>query len=242
MSEFASTLAPEDRVIVALDCGLEDALALADRLEGRARWMKVGMTLFYQEGPRAVAAFKERGFNVFCDLKLNDIPHQVRGAARSIALTGADMITVHASGGSDMMRAAVEGVEGACAEMGREAMPAVIAVTVLTSMDDATLRSIGVDDAPARQVQRLATLAMDAGVAGVVASPMEAPLLRPIVGTGLIVTPGVRPAGSAAGDQSRITTPAQALANGSTHIVVGRPITQAPDPVAAFDAIVEELR
>lgn len=243
MSESVLQLAPEDRVIVALDCGLEDALALADRLEGRARWMKVGMTLFYAAGPQAVAAFKERGFNVFCDLKLNDIPHQVRGAAKSIALTGADMITVHASGGYDMMKAAVEGAGEACAEMGAgTAMPAVIAVTVLTSMDDATLQSIGVDAAPADQVQRLARLAMSAGVAGVVASPMESPLLKPIVGPGLIVTPGVRPIGSAAGDQSRITTPAQAIANGSTHIVVGRPITQAPDPVAAFDAIVDELR
>ena len=243
MTSSALQLAPEDRVIVALDCAMEDALALADRLEGRARWLKVGMTLFYAEGPRAVAAFKERGFNVFCDLKLNDIPHQVRGAARSVALTGADMITVHASGGREMMQAAVEGAAQACGEMGSgTSMPAVIAVTVLTSMDDAVLQSIGFDAVAAEQVQRLARLAMEAGVAGVVASPMESALLRPIVGDGLIVTPGVRPAGSAKGDQSRVATPAQAIANGSSHIVVGRPITQAPDPVAAFDAIVAELR
>ena len=242
MTVSALQLAPEDRVIVALDCGLDDALALADRLEGRARWMKVGMTLYYAEGPRAIAAFKERGFNVFCDLKLNDIPHQVRGAARSIALTGADMITVHASGGGEMMRAAVEGAAQACEELGPGTLlPAVIAVTVLTSMDDTALRSIGVDDAATDQVQRLAKLAMEAGLAGVVASPMESSLLKPIVGDGLIVTPGVRPAGSAKGDQSRVATPAQAIANGSTHIVVGRPITQAPDPVAAFEAIVAEL-
>lgn len=240
MFEPASQIAPEDRIIVALDCGLDDALELADRLSGRARWLKVGMTLFYEAGPRAVAEFKKRGFKVFCDLKFNDIPHQVRGAARSIALTGADMLTVHASGGAEMMRAAVEGVEEARA-VSADAAPAVIAVTVLTSMDDAALQSIGVDAVAADQVKRLATLAMESGVAGVVASPMESELLRPIVGTGLIVTPGVRPAGSAAGDQSRIATPAQAIARGSSHIVVGRPITQADDPVAAFDAIVDEL-
>lgn len=243
MTESVRQFEPEDRIIVALDCGLDEALALADSLKGRARWLKVGMTLFYSAGPQAVAAFKERGFNVFCDLKLNDIPHQARGAARSIALTGADMITVHASGGAEMMKAAVEGATEALAELPAGApMPAVIAVTVLTSMDDGALRSIGVDAAPAEQVARLTSLAMEAGVAGVVASPMESAILKPIVGSGLIVTPGVRPAGSAAGDQSRIATPAQAIANGSTHIVVGRPITQAPDPVAAFDSIVAELR
>ena len=120
-------------------------------------------------------------------------------------------------------------------------MPAILAVTVLTSMDEPTLASVGVPDAPAEQVRRLATLAAEAGVTGVVASPMESAMLKEVLGDRLIVTPGVRPAGSAVGDQSRVTTPAQAFANGSTHVVIGRPITQAPDPAAAFDSIVAEI-
>jgi len=230
-----------DRIIVALDCGMDRAIELADMLAGHATWLKVGMTLFYQEGPEAVKAFKDRGFKVFVDLKLHDIPHQVRGAAKAVALTGADMLTLHAGGGKAMMEAAVEGAREAVEQVPGLEMPSILAVTVLTSMDDATLASVGVNDAPADQVRRLASLAAEAGVAGVVASPMESAMLKGILGDRLIVTPGVRPAGSEKGDQSRVTTPADAFANGSTHVVIGRPITQAPDPAAAFDAIVAEI-
>ena len=234
-------MAAADRIIVALDCGMDRAIELADMLAGHAKWLKVGMTLFYQEGPAAVQAFKDRGFNVFVDLKLHDIPHQVRGAAKAVTLTGADMFTLHAGGGKAMMEAAVEGAREAVeGDPGLE-MPSILAVTVLTSMDDETLASVGVPDAPADQVRRLGTLAAQAGVAGVVASPMESAMLREVLGDKLIVTPGVRPAGSDVGDQSRVTTPAKAFANGSTHVVIGRPITQADDPAAAFDAIAAEV-
>lgn len=231
----------EDKIIVALDCGMERAIELADILAGHAAWLKVGMTLYYREGPAAVAAFKERGFKVFVDLKLHDIPHQVRGAAKAVTLTGADMFTLHACGGRLMMEAAVEGAREAVDENPGIEMPSILAVTVLTSMDDETLASVGVQDKPADQVRRLAALAKEAGVAGVVASPMESAMLKGVLGDRLIVTPGVRPAGSDVGDQSRVTTPAQAFANGSTHIVVGRPITGADDPAGAFDAIAASI-
>lgn len=231
----------EDKIIVALDCGMERAIELADILAGHAAWLKVGMTLYYREGPAAVAAFKERGFKVFVDLKLHDIPHQVRGAAKAVTLTGADMFTLHACGGRPMMEAAVEGAREAVDENPGIEMPSILAVTVLTSMDDETLASVGVQDKPADQVRRLAALAKEAGVAGVVASPMESAMLKGVLGDRLIVTPGVRPAGSDVGDQSRVTTPAQAFANGSTHIVVGRPITGADDPAGAFDAIAASI-
>ncbi len=233
---------PADRVIVALDCAMERALELADMLSGHARWVKVGMQLFYSEGPSAVAAFKERGLKVFVDLKLHDIPHQIRGAARAVALTGADMLTVHSLGGEAMMRAAMEGVADA---VGSEVsdLPAVLAVTVLTSMDDDALESVGVKERAAVQVERLARLAMSAGVTGVVASPQESAMLSDVLGPGrLIVTPGIRPQGSEKGDQARVATPASAFASGSTHVVIGRPITQADDPVCAFDAIIDEIR
>ncbi len=241
MTDTASEAA--EKVIVALDCEMPRAIELADMLRGHASWMKVGMTLYYSQGSKAVHEFKRRGYKVFVDLKLHDIPHQVKGAARSVTLTGADMFTVHASGGSAMMQAAVEGAAEALAKMpqGSE-MPAIVAVTVLTSMDDPTLASVGVDDDAATQVRRLASLAQGAGVSGVVASPKEAEMLRSVLDSNmLIVTPGVRPAGSNAEDQARVATPAQAFANGSTHVVVGRPITQADDPVLAFDQIAAQI-
>ena len=236
------SLDPRDRVIVAVDCGIEEAFNLADQLEGKARWLKVGMTLFYANGPAVVYAFKERGFKVFLDLKFYDIPHQVEGAAYSAASNGADMLTMHASGGVDMMKAAQRGAEKAAAEYGF-ATPATLGITVLTSMNDATLAEIGVSRGMVDQVTMLAQQTQRAGISGVVASPQEAARLRAILGPdAYIVTPGVRPAGSAKGDQSRVATPAQAFENGASHIVVGRPITQAPDPAAAFERIIAELQ
>ena len=228
-----------DRVIVAIDCGRDEALALADRLAGHARWLKVGMTLFYAEGPAIVSEMRERGFKVFLDLKLHDIPHQVRGAAEAAARTGADLLTIHGLGAGAMMAAAREGVEAA-ADGGERAK--VIAVTVLTSMDQQALSSIGVEAPVADEADRLARLARDNGIDGVVCSPQEAARMRELLGEdALVVTPGVRPAGAALGDQSRVATPSEALARGASHIVVGRPITSADDPVAAYEAIVAEL-
>jgi orotidine-5'-phosphate decarboxylase len=231
----------QDRIIVALDSpDAGTALAMAERLRGRARWVKVGMTLFYAEGPGIVASLREMGFDVFVDLKLHDIPHQVRGAAAALGALGAGMLTVHASGGADMMEAAVEGArEGAVAA--GVSPPAVIAVTVLTSMDADTLASVGVVDSPADQVVGLAALARTAGVDGVVCSPKEAAAMRALLGErALVVTPGVRPTWAGSDDQARVETPGAALAAGASHLVIGRPITGADDPAAAFDRIVQE--
>lgn len=225
-----------DRVIVALDCDRQTALDLAKQLQGKAKWLKVGMTLYYAEGPQIVEIFKLLGFKVFLDLKFHDIPHQVQGAAASAVEAGADMITMHAVGGVPMMQAAQAAVD----ESGTEAD--TLAITVLTSMDEETLSQTGVSRAMADQVKALAACAQQAGLSGVVASPQEAAMLRELLGPdALIVTPGVRPVGAELGDQSRVATPKAAFDAGASHIVVGRPITQADDPAAAFDAIAAEL-
>lgn len=229
-----------DRIIVAIDCDRDRAMELADALEGHAQWLKVGMTLFYAEGPQIVQAFKERGFKVFLDLKFHDIPHQVRGAARSAALAGADLMSVHGLGSGAMLAACREGAEQAAEVRGDR--PNLVAITVLTSMNQDALAEIGVTDAVADEAARLARLAQDNGIDGIVCSPMEAASMRALLGPDAwIVTPGVRPAGAALGDQSRVATPAQAIERGASHIVVGRPITGADDPVAAYEAIVSEL-
>ena len=230
-----------DRVIVALDCDAATALCLAVQLRGREKWLKVGMTLYYAEGPKIVQTFKQLGFNVFLDLKFHDIPHQVEGAAASAVLSGADMLTMHAVGGSAMMAAGHRGAEAAAFER-KVPVPATLAITVLTSMDAESLAATGVSRALPEQVSSLAVQARKAGLSGIVCSPQEASSMRELLGPdAFIVTPGVRPAGSAKGDQSRVATPAQAFENGASHIVVGRPITQAEDPVAAFEAIAAEL-
>lgn len=229
------------RIMVALDCDASRATELAGFLAGKARWLKVGMTLYYAAGPSIVEELKSYGFSVFLDLKLHDIPHQVRGAARSAVACGADMITVHTVGGVAMMEAAVEGArEGA----GVARTASVIGVTVLTSMDLATLATLGiVVDAVQDQVLRLACLARTAGLDGVVSSPHEAALLRRVLGEEpCIVTPGVRPSGASANDQSRVATPAEAFGAGASHLVIGRPITAAKDPLSAYESIIEALK
>lgn len=231
-----------DRIMVALDCDRDRAFELADLLAGHARWLKVGMTLYYAEGPAMVRALKDRGFKIFLDLKFHDIPHQVRGAARSAALTGADLLTVHGLGGASMLQAAVEGARDAAGESGAE-RARVIAITVLTSMDEAALAQIGVADQVADEARRLALLARGAGTDGIVCSPHEARAMRQLLGPDAwIVTPGVRPAGAALGDQSRVATPSDAMRAGASHLVIGRPITASDDPAKAFEAIVDELR
>lgn len=235
-------LSARERVIVALDCNLNEALDLSDALQGKAAWLKVGMTLFYANGPSIVHALKERGFKVFLDLKFHDIPHQVEGAAASAAESGADMITMHTMGGQAMMNSAQKGAKRAAKAYGLNA-PITLGITVLTSMDEETLKGIGINRAMSDQVRVLANDAKKAGISGVVASPQEAAMLRELLGPdAYIVTPGVRPAGAEKGDQSRVATPAEALENGASHIVVGRPITQAADPVRAFEDVVVSLQ
>lgn len=227
----------EPRIIVALD--LPDAaaaLALAGRLDpGRCR-VKVGLELYTAAGPQVLGRLAERGFEVFLDLKLHDIPNTVAGAARAAAAHGCWMLTVHAAGGPAMLAAAAEALAG------RDRRPRLVAVTVLTSLDEVALEAIGVPLTPGAWARRLASLAVAAGVDGLVCSPHEAAALRAAHGPEVtLVTPGVRPAGGAAGDQRRVATPAQALAAGSDYLVIGRPITAAPDPAAALAAIEREL-
>ena len=235
MGRFDS-LPARDRIMVALDCTPDEARELAGRLEGHATWLKVGITLIYAGGLPLVRELSERGFKVFVDAKFHDIPHQVRGAVLAAATSGADLITVHGSGGAAMLEACHEGAELARERLGRA--PLLAAITVLTSMDAAALASVGVRRPIPEQAAELATLAQRSGIDGVVCSPKEAREMRDLLGPdALVVCPGVRPAGSALGDQSRVATPAQAIAAGASHIVVGRPITQAPDAATAFDAI-----
>lgn len=229
-----------ERIIVALDCDRTRALELAGKLSGHATWLKVGMTLFYAEGPDIVREFRKLGFKVFLDLKFHDIPHQVRGAARSAALAGADLLSVHGLGSGAMLAACREGAEEAAEQLG--ARPKLVAITVLTSMDQEALAQIGIDAPVAEEAARLASLAKVNGIDGIVCSPQEAHAMRQLLGEdALIVTPGVRPAGACLGDQSRVATPAAALEAGASHLVIGRPITSADDPVEAYEAIVSEL-
>ena len=230
-----------DQVIIALDCSRERAFELADMLAGKATWVKVGMTLFYAEGPSIVAAMRERGLKVFLDLKVHDIPFQVQGAVRSAAMTGADIISIHGLGSSAMIAAARKGAEEAAESTGRERCR-LVAISVLTSMDQAALAEVGIERPIPEEVSILARNSYGAGADGIVCSPQEASQMRGLLGPdALIVTPGVRPAGSAVGDQKRVATPAAAIAAGASKLVIGRPITGVEDPAAAFDAICAEL-
>ena len=230
-----------DAIIVALDCGVERALELAELLSGHAGWVKVGMTLFYAEGPYIVDRMRMLGFKVFLDLKLHDIPFQVRGAAESASLTGADLLSIHGLGGAQMVSEARKGVEAAAKRRGGDRTK-LVAISILTSMDQEALASIGITCPIPEEVSRLASLAFGAGSDGIVCSPQEAAQMRALLGPdALIVTPGVRPAGSDIGDQKRIATPSAAIAAGASKLVIGRPITGADDPVLACENIVSEL-
>jgi orotidine-5'-phosphate decarboxylase len=227
----------KDRLIVALDVPTSQAaLALADRLEDQCQWFKVGLELYISAGPAIVETLVKRGHSVFLDLKLHDIPNTVAAAVRSAASLGASMLTVHAAGGPAMLTAAQE------AAAGLATAPQLLAVTVLTSMDQAQLAAVGVSGAPADQVALLAQLGLDAGIRGFVCSPQEASALRTLTGPeGVLATPGIRPAGADQGDQKRTATPTYALDQGASYLVVGRPITQASDPAMAAEAILFEI-
>jgi len=231
-------IATDPRVIVALDFpDAEGALALAQRLDPATCALKVGKEMFVAAGPEPVRAMVARGFRVFLDLKFHDIPNTVARACAAATRLGVWMINVHAAGGAAMLAAARTAVDEAAADEGRAA-PLLIAVTVLTSLRDDDLRATGIADDTARQAVRLARLTADCGLDGVVCSAQEAPQLRAALGTRFkLVTPGIRPAGSAADDQSRIVTPQAAIANGADYLVIGRPIVEARDPVAALAAI-----
>ncbi|MBI4938636.1 MAG: orotidine-5'-phosphate decarboxylase [Nitrosomonadales bacterium] len=227
----------DPRIIVALDYPQAvPALDLAARLEPSLCRLKVGKELFTAEGPQLVERLMRRGFEVFLDLKFHDIPNTAAQACKAAAALGVWMVNVHALGGRKMM-------EAACAAVAQTARPPrLIAVTVLTSMAQGDLTEIGIAATPAEMVLRLAMLARDSGLGGVVCSAQEAALLRQHCGREFcLVTPGIRPADAAADDQSRIMTPRAALENGANYLVIGRPITRAADPMLALRQISEQL-
>jgi orotidine-5'-phosphate decarboxylase len=232
-----------DQLLVALDLDTGDrAIAIAEAVRGVAGGLKIGSRLFTKEGPDFVRRLVDRGDRVFLDLKFHDIPNTVAQAVESAVHTGAWMINVHAAGGVPMMQAAVKAGRETAAHLGRPA-PLLIAVTVLTSMDQPTLEQVGVRRPVLDHVVALARLAQTAGMDGVVASPLETARIREACGPGFaIVTPGIRGASAAAtkDDQSRTMTPADAIRAGASYIVVGRPIIAAADPRAAAQAIADE--
>jgi orotidine-5'-phosphate decarboxylase len=223
-----------DRLIVALDVSsASEAQKLVARIGDAAGIYKVGLQLFTAEGPSIVRDLVSTGRRVFLDLKLHDIPTTVALAVKAATELGADMLTIHASGGAAMLRAAAEAAAGRLH---------LLAVTVLTSLNDEDMQEIGVSGRVSDQVLRMAALAQSAGCHGIVTSPRESLMVRKALGEGFaIVTPGIRPAGSETNDQQRIATPAQAISNGASHIVVGRPITHAPDPAKAALAVISEM-
>jgi orotidine-5'-phosphate decarboxylase len=225
------------RLIVALDFpNAGAAFELVDRLDSQCVWFKVGLELFVAAGPSLIQPLIERGCSIFLDLKFNDIPNTVAGAVRSAAALGVKMMTVHANGGPAMLAAAQAALEGVTNP------PQLLAVTVLTSMDQSQVAAVGVERTPAAQVELLARMGLSAGINGFVCSPQEVATLRAIAGPeAVLVIPGIRPAGGEVGDQKRVATPADALRQGASYLVVGRPITQAADPAAAAKAILAEM-
>ncbi len=227
----------DPRVIVALDFSAADeALAFAARLEPQSCRLKVGKELFTAAGPALIEKLTQRGFDIFLDLKFHDIPNTVAGACKAAAGLGVWMLNVHALGGRAMLEAARDAVVAATRR------PKLIAVTLLTSMAANDMREVGIEGEPAAAVLRLARLAQASGLDGVVCSAQEAALLKRACGDQFcLVTPGIRPARGASDDQQRVMTPADAVAAGADYLVIGRPVTQAPDPVAALAAINQEI-
>ncbi|WP_442603800.1 orotidine-5'-phosphate decarboxylase [Paenibacillus sp. KN14-4R] len=232
------------RIMVALDYATADAAEkLIAELKGIPCYMKVGMQLFYAAGPSFIAKLKDQGYHVFLDVKMHDIPNTVKGGSESVSRLGVDMFNVHAAGGRAMMESALEGVDKAITGMGSTTRPIVIGVTQLTSTSVEVLnREIGIEGSVEECVIRYAELTKAAGLDGVVASPLEVPAIKAACGkTFITVTPGIRPAGSAIGDQSRVMTPAEAFAQGTDYVVIGRPITAAPSPREAIESIIDSV-
>jgi orotidine-5'-phosphate decarboxylase len=233
--------AAREKLALAADLPLADGLALYGQVAPAVAYAKVGLSLFVEHGPEAVRAFQRLGARVFLDLKLHDIPNTVQLAAARAGALGVALLTVHASGGADMVRAAVQGAREGARAAGC-APPRVLAVTVLTSLGGEALAAVGLQGSPQEATLRLGTLAVGAGADGLVCSPHEAALLRRALGPGAyLCTPGIRPAGAASGDQARAETPTFALRAGADLLVVGRPIHAAPDPLAAVHALAAEV-
>ena len=230
-------MATESPIIIALDYpSLDAALCMADQLDPARCRVKVGKELFTRSGPAVLEALHGRGFEVFLDLKFHDIPNTVASAVQAAAEQGVWMVNVHASGGQRMMEAAMQRLE----QHGLTTY--LIAVTVLTSMQAEDLADVGINAPLAEHVERLALLAKQSGLHGVVCSAQESARIKTLCGDSFLkVTPGIRPSFAATNDQQRIMTPSQAIQAGSTHLVIGRPVTQAEDPMAALEAIEAEL-
>ncbi len=228
----------DPKIIVALDYdNQQDAMFMAQCLDPQRCRLKVGKELFTIAGPELIKSLHQLGFEVFLDLKFHDIPNTVAKAVLAAAKLGVWMVNVHASGGSEMMETTIAAMQTAGGKQ-----PLLIAVTVLTSMDAHGLRETGINQTPAERVLELAKLTQNSGLAGVVCSAQEAQLLKQQLGSEFIlVTPGIRPAFASVGDQKRIMTPAQAIAAGSDYLVIGRPITQAEDPMQALGLIEAEI-
>lgn len=229
------------KIMVALDYpSATDAEQLISKIDGIPCYIKVGMQLFYAAGPSFVEGLKNRGFKVFLDLKMHDIPNTVKGGANSITKLGVDMFNVHAAGGRAMMEAAMEGIYAAANGGNR---PTLIAVTQLTSTSQAVMNNeIGIAGSVEEAVIRYASLTKQAGLDGVVASPSEVVAIKQACGQAFqTITPGIRPIGADVNDQSRIMTPSEALKQGTDYMVIGRPITAAPDPRASLESIIKEL-
>lgn len=232
----------DDRLIVALDVSTMDAMkSIVSSLGDSVSFYKVGMELFYAEGDQTVRYLQDQGKHVFLDLKLHDIPNTVAHGVSSLTRLGANLITIHGQGGPIMMKAAAQAARESAEQLGIE-RPKLLAITVLTSFDDEAWTSIGGQLPISDQVIRLAKLAKESGMDGIVCSALEAKMIREACGPDfLIVTPGIRPAFAATNDQKRIATPASALADGASRLVIGRPITQAANPQEAVRLIIEEM-
>jgi orotidine-5'-phosphate decarboxylase len=213
------------------------ALALATKLKGRVGGLKLGLEYVMANGPQGVAPFKELGLPIFIDVKLHDIPNTVAGAIKSLLSLEPDFITIHTSGGAAMMKAAAEAAATATGKR-----PKLLGVTVLTSLDSNDMKQVGQDTNTAAQVERLALLAKECGIDGIVCSPAEVANLRKVLGADMILmVPGIRPAWSAANDQKRVMTPREAVDVGATYLVIGRPITGAEDPADAAQRVTDEI-